>query len=78
MLDGVTVSCTLTDDGTPLSGETVTFSWEFFGGTNTVTATTNSSGVATQSFEYFDFESFPVTVTATYSGVTATCTIVEE
>ena len=75
MLDGVTVSCTLTDDGTPLSGETVTFSWESLGSTSTVTATTNSSGVATHSFEYFDFTSFPATVTATYDTASATCTI---
>ena len=77
MMDGVTVSCTLKDGDTPMSGETVTFSWESLGSTSTVTATTNSSGVATQSFDYFDFESFPATVTATYQGVTATCTIVE-
>ncbi len=77
MLDGVTVSCTLKDGNTPMSGETVTFSWEFLGGTQSVTATTNGSGVATHTFEYIDFDSLPATVTATYSGVTATCTIVE-
>ena len=77
ILGDVTVSCTLSEGGTPMSGETVTFSWEFLGGTSTVTATTNSSGVATHSFDSIDFEIFPATVTATYSGVTATCTIEE-
>ena len=74
---GCTVSCTLTDDGTPLSGETVTFSWESLGSTSTATATTNSSGVATQGFDYFDFDSFPTTVTATYNTASATCTITD-
>ena len=72
---GCTVSCTLTDDGTPVSGETVTFSWVNSGATETVTATTNSSGVATHGFDYFDFGSFPTTVTATYDTASDTCTI---
>ena len=77
MLDGVTVSCTLTNGGTPMSGETITFTYDGTFGPETVTATTNVSGVATKWFEYFDFGTFPVTVTATYQGVTATCSVVE-
>ena len=75
MLDGVTVNCTLTDNGSPVSGATVTFSRMSLGLPTTVTATTNGSGVATRTFEYFDFDSFPATLTATYDNVTTTCTI---
>ena len=77
MMDGVTVSCTLTNGGVAMSGETVTFSWESMGLPNSVTATTNSSGVATHAFDYWDFN-YPATLTATYSGVTATCTITSD
>ena len=77
MFDGVTVDCTLTNGGTPVSGETVTFSFTSMLGPNSVTATTNSNGVATHFFDYFDFDSFPTTVTATYDTASATCTIVE-
>ena len=73
--DGVTVSCTLTGDGNPMSGETVTFSWENLGLPASVTAITNSSGVATTSFDYFSFDEYPATVTATYGTATDTCTI---
>lgn len=75
MTDGVTVSCTLNNGNTPVSGATITLSWEYLGSPQTVNITTNSSGVATHTFDYFDFESFPATLTATYSGATATCTI---
>ena len=77
MFDSVTVSCTLTNGGVAMSGETVTFSWQNAGLIQTVTATTNSSGVATQTFDYFDFSSFPITVTATYNTASATCTITD-
>ena len=77
ILDSVTVSCTLTNGGVAMSGETVTFSWESAGFPITVSATTNSNGVATYQMDYFDFTTFPTTVTATYSGVTATCTITD-
>ena len=75
LLDGVTVSCTLKDGDTPVSGGTVTFSWMSSGLPTTVTATTNSSGVATHTFDYFDFDLLPATLTATYDNVTTTCTI---
>jgi len=76
-MTSATVSCTLTNGGTPMSGETVTFSWENFGQIESTTVTTNSSGVATKSFNYFDIDMYPVTITATYQGVTTTCTIEE-
>ena len=75
--DDVTVSCTLKEGNAPMSGETVTFSYEGAFGPESVTATTNSSGVANYTFSSFDFSTLPATVTATYQGVTATCTIVE-
>ena len=77
LFDSVSVSCTLTNGGVAVSGETVTFSWENFGTIQTVTATTNSSGVATHYFDYYDFDFYPADITATYQGVTTTCTIVE-
>ena len=70
------ISCTLTNGGTPMSGETVTLTWEMYGVPMSDTATTNSSGVATYELWGADFE-FPATVTASYQGVTATCTIEE-
>ena len=75
MMSGVTVSCTLTDGGTPMSGETITFTYDGAFGPDTVTATTNSNGVASHHFDGWDIN--PGTLTATYQGVTATCTIVE-
>ena len=75
--DTVTVSCTLTNGGTPMSGETVTFTYEGYLGPESVTATTNSSGVATYTFDYFSISFYPTTVTATYQGVTAICTLEE-
>ena len=68
----VTVSCTLTDGGTPMSGETVTFSYVSSGFPVTETKTTNSNGVATLTVEAMD-----TTITATYQGVTAICTVEE-
>ena len=73
----VTISCTLKEGNTPMSGETVTFSYEGYFGPESVTATTNSSGEATYTLSGLNFPSFPATVTASYQGVTATCTIVE-
>ncbi len=73
----VTVRCTLKEGNTPMRGETVTFSWLGGLGPDSYNATTNGSGVAECSFESYDFSSLPVTITVTYQGVTATCTIVE-
>lgn len=69
------VSCTLKNGNTPMSGQTITFSWEGVFGPQSATATTNSSGVAALPFSDSSFSSLPATVTATYSGATATCTI---
>ena len=77
MFDGVTVSCTLTDGSTPMTGETITFSWNDALGPMSVTATTGTGGIATYYFDYWEIGSYPMTITATYQGVTATCTIVE-
>ena len=77
MLEGVTVSCTLTNGGVAMSGETVTFTYEGILGPVSNTATTNSSGVAIHYFDYWDIGSYPVTITATYDTASATCTIVE-
>ena len=74
MMSPAVVSCTLTSGGTPVSGETITFSWEGFEPMSS-TATTNSSGVATKSFNYLDLEMYPAFVTATYDTASATCTI---
>ncbi len=73
----VTVSCTLKEGNTPLSGETVTFSWLGEFGPDSYNVTTNGSGVAECPFSSYDFSSFPATVTATYQGVSTTCTIDE-
>jgi len=76
MMMGVDVSCTLTNGGTPVSGETVTFSWDdIISGPQSVTATTNNMGVATHHFEYWDITGYPISITATYQGASATCTI---
>jgi len=78
LFNGTTVSCTLTDDGTPLSGETVTFSWDdIISGPQSVTATTNNIGVATHHFGYWDITGYPISITATYSTASATCTIID-
>jgi len=77
LMSPVVVSCTLTSGGTPVSGETITFSWEGWDGPMSVTAGTNSNGVASQGFDYLDFESFPATVTATYDTASATCTVTD-
>ena len=76
LFDDVTVSCTLKEGNTPMSGETITFSYESMLGPESVTATTNSSGVANYTFSSFDFSSLPATLTAEYQGVSTTCTIV--
>jgi len=78
MFDMVDISCTLKNGNTPMSDETITFNWQGPMLPITRTTTTNSSGVATLTFDYFDGEGmFPVTVTATYEDVNATCTIEE-
>ena len=74
MINGVTVSCTLTNGGTPMSGETITFTYPGLLEPETVTATTNSNGVASHHFEGWEINEG--TLTATYQGVTTTCTIV--
>ena len=71
----VTVSCTLKNGGVAMSGETVTFGYANMLGPQSVTATTNSSGVATYTFNDTDFNDFPATVTATYDTASASCTI---
>ena len=75
--DGVTISCTLKDGDTPMSNETIAFSYETWLGPLSVSAVTNSSGVTTYTFGSYDFTDFPTTLTATYQGATTTCTIVE-
>ena len=72
MLGDVTVYVTLKDNGVAMSGETVTFTYQGGLGPETATSTTNNSGVASH---YFDIAPPNPTVTATYQGVTATCTI---
>ena len=67
------VSCTLTEGGTPISGETITFTWDPGFGTQTETGTTNANGVANANIWFLDF--WTCTVTATYENVTATCTV---
>ena len=76
-LDEFTISCTLKEGNTPMSGETITFTYEGIFGPESVTATTNSSGVANYTFGSYDFPSLPATLTASYQGVTATCTITD-
>ena len=73
MLSGTTVSCTLKLGNTPVSGEGITFATE----NNPQTNNTDSNGVATFNVDYFDFYSYPATLTATWEDLTATCTIVE-
>lgn len=70
MFDEVTVYVTLKDNGVAMSGETITFTYYNGFSTETATATTNSNGVAS-----LYLEGIIGTVTATYQGVTATCTI---
>ena len=77
MLSNITISCTLTNGGTPMSGETVTFNCDDTF-PSSFTETTNSSGVASHTFDYMDFMVLPTTVTAVYQGVSTTCTIEEE
>ncbi len=71
----VTVSCTLTSGGTPVSGATVTFTYSDGFGPQTTTATTNANGVANKSL-YSD--SMETIVTATYGTATATCTVIND
>ena len=68
--EGVDVSCTLTDNGTPVSGQTITFNWNEFGFPQSTTATTNSNGVATTFIG-----TSGTTLTAIYQTASATCTI---
>ena len=63
----VTVSVTLTDNGVPVSGESVSFS----DGSSLYTGITNNLGVASVSLNYHSNG----TVTATYSNVSATCNV---
>lgn len=66
----VTVSVTLTNEGEPYASQSISFT----DGTSTVTATTNSSGVATATFN--SFYSHDGTVTATYNTVSESVAIV--
>ena len=68
--EGVNVSCTLTDNGTPVSGQTITFNWRESGISQSTTATTNSNGVATTFIE-----TYGTTLTAIYQTASASCTI---
>ena len=63
----LSVSATLLDDGVAVSGATVSFT----GGTSTVNATTDSSGVATATVNFTSSG----TLTATYSNVSDTATV---
>ena len=65
------ISVTLTNNGSPVSGETITFTWTESGLPGSTTATTNSNGVASATIFNLD----TVTVTATYGDATATCTV---
>ena len=64
----VTVSVTLTDNGVPVSGETVNFS----DATSVYTGITNNLGVATCTLNYLNNG----TVTASYSNVSASASVV--
>ena len=75
MFGDVTISCTLTDNGSPVSGETVTFTWMDLGDPYTATATTDSNGVATKQINVMDST---VVITATYGTATATCNVTHE
>ena len=69
---GASLRCTLTDNGTPVSGETVKFTW-FEGGLSLSDyATTNSNGVAAKTITVMN----NTAATATYEDATATCTII--
>ncbi len=72
----VAVSCTLTSGGTPVSGATITFSYQDLLGPETTTATTNANGVANAGIYSDVFGEF--TVTATYENASATCTVINE
>ena len=72
----VTVSCTLKNGNTPLSGETITFTYQAGLGPESFTKVTNSNGIT--SFTMYGDVMYAPTLTASYQGVTATCTIVEE
>ena len=63
----VTVSCTLTDNGVAVSGETVSFS----DGSSVYTGLTNNNGVATLQYHCESNK----TLTATYSNASATCNV---
>ena len=73
----VTISCTLKNGNTPMSGETVTLTWNAMGASFSENVTTGSNGVASYTFDYFDGGPYPVTLTATSHGASATCTINE-
>ena len=64
----VTVSVTLTDNGVPVSGETVSFS----DGSSVYTGITNNSGVATCTLNYLNNG----TVSASYSNASASANVV--
>ena len=64
----VTVSVTLTDNGVPVSGETVSFS----DGSSVYTGITNNNGVATCTLNYLNNG----TVTASYSNASASASVV--
>ena len=63
----VTVYVTLTDNGVPVSGETVNFS----DATSVYTGNTNNNGVATLSYHC----EVNKTITASYSNASATCNV---
>ena len=70
------VSCTLKVNGSPVSGETVTFSYDMFG-PYSETQTTDSNGVATCTVNIVEGAgTWPVT--ATYESATATCNVIWE
>ena len=71
----VTVSCTLKNGNTPLSGETITFTYQGSLGHISFTKVTDSNGIT--SFTIYGDEMAAPTLTATYHGVTTTCTIEE-
>ena len=74
MFGGADISCTLTSGGTPVSGETVTFTWSDSGIPMEDTATTGNDGVASYYIGFLDFGNF--IITATYGSATATCTVI--
>ena len=65
-----TISCTLTDNGSPVSGATVSVS----GGGSVYSGLTNGNGVASVNVSYASTGT--VTYTASYSNVSSSCTVI--